>query len=608
MSQEKITMLTDREHALQKPAMYIGSVTLEEHERFVFGEYKTIQYVPGLIKIISELIDNSIDEAIRTNFEYANKISVSINAEKVIVKDNGRGIPQDEVITPEGTSLPGPVAAWTRTKAGSNFGNDATRKTIGTNGVGSSLANIFSKEFVGQTSDGKNLITVSCSDNMGKVEWKTSKSTASKRGTIVEITPDLKRFGIDKIGQNEIDLIKDQLQTIAVIYPKIKIEINGETLQGNFKKYVSQFEEDPIIMESDAFSLALCRSPDGFRHISFANGVHTKNGGNHVECIFDELVSELTKSIQRKYKIEINKARIKECITMILFVRDMVNMRFDSQTKERLTSPMGEVKSHLQLNAKKLAQQFMKNETVLMPIIESVLARKLAADKAAATKANNEAKKAKVAKHIKANLYGNDTVETTLFLTEGDSAIGYLIATRDQELHGGYPLRGKVLNTWGKTASQMMSNKELFDICAITGLKVGEKAENLNYKNLAIFVDADQDGLGSIYPSLLAFFSNWPELFEQGRIKLCKSPIIIAEKGKDKKFYYSLNDFENDRDTLQGYKTKYIKGLGTLSEDDYAKVVNDPVYEVIKLPDDYKEQFELLFGKDADARKEWMSS
>ncbi|MCO0615684.1 hypothetical protein M8756_20735, partial [Lutimaribacter sp. EGI FJ00015] len=201
-------------------------------------------------------------------------------------------------------------------------------------------------------------------------------------------------------------------------------------------------------------SIAIGRSDDGFRQLTYVNNIHTSKGGSHVDLVVDELSNELIPMLKRKYKLEVNKARIKECFTFVMFVRDMSNMRFDSQTKERLTSPWGEVKAHLNLDYKKLAQQVMKSEAIHMPIIEAMLARKLAAEKAAETKAAKAASKAKVAKHIKPELYGNDKEETTLFLTEGDSAIGYLLTTRDRKLHGGYPLRGKFLNTWGMTAAE----------------------------------------------------------------------------------------------------------------------------------------------------------
>lgn len=608
MIDNEIRILTDKEHVIRRPGMYIGSVSNEDHERFIYGEYKSIKYVPGLIKLVDEIIDNSVDEAIRTSFKFANKIEVSIdpNTSKVIVSDNGRGLPQNMVTTPEGDVVPAPVAAWTRTKTGGNFGDDSERVTGGQNGVGSSLTNIFSTLFKGVTSDGKNEITVYCSDGAQNISHTSKKS--SKKGTMVEFVPDFTHFETNGFSQNDVTIIRDRVQTLAVIYPDIEFKFNGHKIQGNFKKYAKMYDEHAIIQEQDNCSLAVCRSPDGFRHLTYVNNIHTKNGGHHIDCVIDDVAEELIPAIKRKYKIEVNKSQVKNSLTIVMFVRNTKNMRFDSQTKERFTSPHGQVREHIALDVKKISNAILKSEEVLMPIIESALARKLAAEKAAETKANKKAAKAKVAKHIKPNKYGNDQEETTLFLTEGDSAIGYLIEARNGELHGGYPLRGKFINTWGMTSAEILKNKEAFDICAITGLTIGEKAESLNYKNIAIMTDADVDGTGSIYPSLLQFFSNWPELFEQGRIRFTKTPVIIAFKKNDQKWFYNLNDFDAARDSLKGYDIRYIKGLGSLTLDEYEKVINQPVYDVVRLPEDWKDQFKMLFGNDSAPRKVWMMS
>lgn len=606
MIKNEIKILSDKEHIIKRSGMYIGSSANEEHERFVFGKFQKIKYVPGLVKIIDEIIDNSIDEAIRTNFQFANKIDVGITNETVVVSDNGRGIPQAMITTPEGEQIPGPVAAWTRPKAGGNFGDDSDRKTGGMNGVGSSLTNIFSKLFTGVTCDGDNTITVKCTDNMDTIDWKVKRG--GKQGTSVAFQPDFSHFECDKIDGEVIKIIEDRLHTLSVVYPDITFKFNGDRVIGNFKKYAKQFDEHMLVMDTEKCAIGIGRSDDGFRHLTYVNNIHTKNGGSHIDYVMDELANEMIPLIKRRHKIEITKSRIKECITVVMFVRDMSNMRFDSQTKERLTSPWGEIKSHIDIDIKKLAKAFVSCDEILMPIIEAVLARKLAAEKAAETKAAKKAAKAKVAKHIKANKYGNDQLETTLFLTEGDSAIGYLISTRDRELHGGYPLRGKVMNTWGMTASEMLANKEIFDICAITGLVIGEKAENLNYRNIAIMTDADVDGTGSIYPSLLAFFSNWPELFEQGRIKFVKTPVWICQKGNDQKWFYTSDEYEAAKDSLKGYKSRYIKGLGSLECDEYEKVIMEPRYDVVKLPDDWRVHFEMLLGNDAELRKEWMTA
>lgn len=472
MSNHEIKILSDREHIIKRSGMYIGSSASENIEQFIFGEYKTIKYVPGIVKIIDEIIDNSVDEAIRTEFKFANKIEVTIENDTVTVKDNGRGLPQALVLTPEGDEIPGPVAAWTRPRAGGNFGDDSERKTGGMNGVGSALTNIFSTMFVGVTCNGETEITVNCTDGAENISWKTKK--ASYHGTEVKFVPDFEHFDDTSLSDVYKNVTLDRLMTLAVVFPDIEFKFNGKKVVGNFKKYSKQFDEESIVLDQTNCSVAIGRSPDGFRHISYVNNIHTKKGGSHIDWLMDELCTELMPMIKRKFKIDITKARIKECLTLLLFVRDMSNLKFDSQTKERLSNTWGEVKNHVDIDVKKLASQLMRNETVLMPIIEAVLARKLAAEQAAATKAAKKAAKAKVAKHIKANLYGKPGTGTTLFLTEGDSALNELLTSRDQDTQGGYPLRGKFLNTWGMKDVDIMKSKEAFDIMAITGLTLGE--------------------------------------------------------------------------------------------------------------------------------------
>lgn len=606
MIKNEIKVLSDVEHIKKRSGMYIGSSANEAHERFLFGEYKSVTYVPGLVKLIDEIIDNSVDEAIRTNFKFANKIDVKISNNKVTVSDNGRGIPQAMVVDQTGEEIPGPVAAWTIPKAGGNFGDDAERKTGGMNGVGSSLTNIFSVMFTGVTCDGENEITVRCSNGMENKSWTTRKGKS--KGTSVEFIPDFEHFETNTMGEIYNEITLDRLQTLAVVYPDIQFTFNGKKVDGNFKKFAKQFGENVVIQETDNVSMAFATSPDGFRHLTYVNNIHTKNGGHHVECVFDDICEHLLPGIKKKYKgIEVSKARVKECLTMLMFIRDMSNMRFDSQTKERLTSPFGEIRSHIQIDAKKIANAILKDEGLIMPIVEAALARKLAAEKAAETKANKKAAKAKVQKHIKANLYGKDA-DTTLFLTEGDSAIGYLIEVRDRELHGGYPLRGKFMNTWGMSGVDIMKNKEAFDICAITGLTIGdEDISSMGYRNIAIMTDADVDGTGSIYPSLLAFFTQWPQLYKEGRVRFVKTPVIIAQIGKEQKWFYDLPEYEAAKDKLPKHSIRYIKGLGSLQKSEYKQMIMNPKYDVVQLPDDWKEQFEMLLGKDPAPRKAWMS-
>lgn len=605
MIENEIKILSDIEHIKKRSGMYIGSSANEVHERFMFGKWESIQYVPGLIKLIDEIIDNSVDEGIRTKFKFANKIDVQIKNNQVTVEDNGRGIPQAMVVDQTGTEIPGPVAAWTIPKAGGNFGDDAERETGGMNGVGSSLTNIFSVKFIGETGDGQNNVVVRCSNGMENKSWDIIPG--KWKGTRVTFIPDFMSFETNELSQVYLDITLDRLQTLAVVYPDIQFTFNGKKVQGHFKKYAKQYDEEIIVQEQDNCSIAVGRSPDGFRQLTYVNNIHTKNGGHHIDCVMDDICEDLIPQIKRKFKIEVTKARVKECLTILMFVRGMKNMRFDSQTKERLTSPFGEIRSHIQLDAKKISRSILNSEAVLMPIIEAALARKLAAEKAAETKAAKKASKAKVHKHIKANLYGKDA-DTTLFLTEGDSAIGYLIDVRDKELHGGFPLRGKVMNSWGMSAADIMKNRELFDICAITGLTIGdEDISGMSYRNIAIMTDADHDGLGSIYPSLLGFFTKWPKLYEEGRIRFVKTPVIIAQVAKKQQWYYTVAEYEEAKSTLPKHTIRYIKGLGSLEKSEYREMIQNPRYDVVELPENWQELFEMLMGDNADLRKEWMN-
>lgn len=605
MIKNEVKVLSDKEHILLRPGMYIGSTIRETHSRFLFGQRGEFSYTPGLIKIIDEVIDNSVDEAIRTNFKFANKISVNIDLleNSVTVIDNGRGIPQDSVKLQNGDVIPGPVAAWTIPKAGGNF-EDGDRKTGGMNGVGSSLTNIFSTQFIGVTSDGKKELTVNCTEGTDNVSWDIIPSTY--KGTKVKFFPNPEHFENQRIDEVTSNIILDRLQTLSVVYPSIEFKFNSKKIVCNFKTYAERYAKEPVISDTNNCSVAICNSSDGFTQQSYVNNIHTALGGTHVEYIINSIADELIPKIKKVHKIDITKSRIKENICLIAFVRDMSNMRFDSQTKERFTSPLGEVKNHIDIDFKKLALKIFKTKEIIDPIIQSVLARALAAEKAAATKA----KKAKVPKHIKANKTGNSGFNTTLHLTEGDSALGFLLETRDRDLHGGYPLRGKFLTTHRLEPVEMLKNKEVFEILGITGLVIGKPVDfdNVQYQNIAIMTDADHDGKGCICPSLLSFLSNWPELFEQGRVKIVQSPVWICKKGKSVKWYYREDDYEKHKEELKGYDIRYIKGLGSLERDEYEIVINEPKYHIVKLDENWNDLFELLYGKDTEKRKVWIKS
>jgi len=582
----------------------MGSASKEEIERFVLGEWKKATYVPALSKMVDEILDNSIDEAIRTNFKFANKINVSINNNEVTVTDNGRGIPQDKVFDEAmQAEILRPVAAWTKVNAGTSF--DDERVTIGTNGVGSAATNFLSKTFTGKTWSNKKSIQLDCKDGADTMKVKTGSKAGS--GTEVSFVPDFDLFEVDSLEQlDTIILIEDRLISLQMAFPEIQFSFNKKKIMvNNFKKYTEMFSDTVIMEKTNNLSYFIAPSEDGFRTNSYVNGVNTRQGGTYVDHFMNTIIDSLTVKIKRRHKVEVLKTTIKSGITFVMFARNFVNPKFDSQTKERLTNPIGNIKEHLDIcqvrDAEWLAQKILNTPDIIDPIIEAQLAKKLAADRRAATLAQKKLRKVKVAKHISAN-----KDNATLKIVEGDSAMGFLLKVRDPDTIGAFPLRGVIMNTWDMKPAEVLKNKELSELVAVLGLDINDpdSVDNMTYKYIATLTDADHDGIGHISPLLIAFFYKfWPRLLLENRVQITRTPIMISTKAKDVKWFYTYEDAQEFKKN-SGYHHRYIKGLGSLTEDEYHIIINKPEYDTVTVDD--ASVFQMMFGKDSSLRKEYM--
>ncbi len=609
MSKEEFKILTARDHVRTRIGMYMGSASKEEVERFVLGQWKKSIYVPALSKMIDEILDNSIDEAIRTNFQFANKINVSVNGDKVTISDNGRGIPQENVYDETSkTNIPRPVAAWTKVNAGTSF--DDNRVTIGTNGVGSAATNFLSSSFVGRTWQGDNCIEVQCKS--GALDIKVNEKAKQGNGTEVSFIPDFTLFEVDSLDElDTIALLEDRLISLQMAFPEIAFSFNKKRIRiSNIKKYAEMFtsEENASVITdvSDNLSFFFASSEDGFRSNSFVNGVNTRQGGAYVDFIVNGIVEELGVLIKRRHKIEVAKNTIKGGLTFVMFARNFTNPKFDSQTKERLTNTYGNVKEHYEnAQAKEflnIARKIFAANDIIEPIIEAQLAKKLAADKRAATLAQKKLRKVKVAKHIAAN-----TDSATLKIVEGDSAMGFLLKVRDPNKVGAYPLRGVIMNTWDMKPADVLKNKELSELVAVLGLDINNpnSVDDMSYSTIATLTDADHDGIGHISPLLIAFFYKfWPRLLTEKRVNITRTPIMISTKGSDVKWFYTYEEANQFKTEQSGWKHRYIKGLGSLQEDEYDKIINSPVYDTVTVDD--ASVFQMMFGKESTLRKEYM--
>jgi DNA topoisomerase-2 len=595
---EEFKELNDREHVLLRPGVYIGSCVPEPYTGIINYKVETKTVTPGLLKIISEIIDNATDEYIRTNGAFANKIDVSVEATlsgvQVTVSDNGRGIPQDLV-----NGKPKPVLAWTALRAGSNF-DDSKRVGAGTNGMGSALTNIFSIEFIGTTSDGKNTLEVVCRDNMQEINFSKKKSKA--QGTTVSFVPDLARFGLNDFTKDHEDMLLDRLRNLAITYRDISYTFNSRPIKtSSVKEIAANFHPSAISFDFD--NVLFVFSPLGNQDpytLSCANGIRVSQGGSHVDFVMNKVVESIRVFIKKKHKIDVMPAAIKSNILFASWIRNFPALKFDSQSKERVTNSVAEVSTFFKdIDFDKIAKKLIDTPAIIDPIIQAILYKKELEEMKELAKKAKAGKKKVVINHIAAT--DPNPEKRMLLLCEGLSAISALINVRNASTIGGYPLKGKVMNINGMRPIEIMKNVEIEELLSIVGLTIGEPAKKLNYGKIGIFTDSDTDG-SHIFCLLLNLFSLWPELFKEKRIYRLKAPLFHCKKGKTDKFFYTYEEYA-EFDTT-GYTVSYYKGLGSMPEDVYAKVVNDPYLECVTEFD--PKILEMAFGDDADGRKEWM--
>ena len=228
MQENKVILLSDTEHILKRSARYLGATTETTTTRFYIKDgsyaYGEVTYVPALFKLIREVLDNSIDEACRTNYKYANEIKIKMSKEFISIEDNGRGIPVIQAEDSQGNKLEDlmPTLAWCSLKAGSNFSDSDDNTTIGQNGEGSSLTNIFSTKFIGETCDGKTYYKLITTNNMSTREITTKPS--KKNFTKVTFYPDLQRMNLTEISPLYMDLLLFDLTYLAWTYPLINFQ------------------------------------------------------------------------------------------------------------------------------------------------------------------------------------------------------------------------------------------------------------------------------------------------------------------------------------------------------------------------------------------------
>lgn len=372
MQNRNIKVLSDRDHIYQKTEMYAGGVSEVESTEYLMtsdGIRRTqVSYVPALLKIINEVIDNAVDVHIKTPTAATPTVEVKMTETSVMVKDNGCGIPVQK--NEDGIYLP--RVCWGFARSGGNF-DLKENAGLGTFGVGSYITNVLSKRFVGKTCDGTNKYIIEFINNAGEYNERSEQAHRSERGTVVEFDPDLGRFGLTSMGSVYYDLIQQRLLNLKMAFPHLTFKLNGKTIKvSNFKSYCQQFNLPFEAYESDdgSYGFAIMHNPeDDFQQFSYVNGLSIKDGGTHIDVITSNIVDRLREKLLRKYKT-IKPGDIRNKLFVVAFCRNFPNPKFNSQTKEKITNAPSEVSKYLDAPWDTLSQKVMKNPGIIDPITE----------------------------------------------------------------------------------------------------------------------------------------------------------------------------------------------------------------------------------------------
>ena len=605
--ENKYKKLDDISHVISRSGMYIGSIKFHEGNKWILTEdnkmsFQEITYNPGFLKLFDEIIMNSVDEFKREGTKLST-IKVSITENKISVWDDG-GIPV--VRHPEHNEWIAEMV-FSNLKAGSNFNDDEERTGSGTNGVGSSLVNIFSKEFTVSTCDAKHSFYQVFSNNMRERTEPIIKKS-KKNHTEISYIPDYEKFKMEGLDEVHFNLLKKRTIDIAACNPNIKIYFNEELIKSNtFPDYVSLYTEGAFFESNKekTWSIGIAASNEGFRQVSFVNSTETWEGGSHIDYVLNQIVSELREFFQKKHKVDIKPSEIKNHIFLFLNTT-VINPSFSSQTKEKLITEVKDFGFTYQVSAK-LIKEILKSE-IVETILDWISRKKDAEANKLAREVNKNLAKIKVDKLIDAK--GKNRQKCSLCLFEGDSASSPFRDYRDEDTMGAFCLRGKFVNAMDMTNSKLVENKEVLNFMAAMGLRLGEVAdpEKLRYGKVLIYTDADTDG-ASIAALLINFlYKYWPELFINQMIYRVETPIVVSQNVKSKKkinFYNQeeYNKWLNNINTRE-WIIKYKKGLAALANDEYEEIILKPRLLLI-LPDDNSSQsLNVWFGKDSELRKE----
>jgi DNA topoisomerase-2 len=646
---QKYQQKTDKQHVLDNPDTYIGSIENIESDLFVFDNdriiSRNIPYNPALYKLFDEAIVNARDHVIRMiqqqksatseaslirNVTY---INVSISDDGTItIENDGNGL--DIAKHPEtGKWIPHMVFAELRTST--NYDKSEKKIVGGKNGYGVKLIYIWSTFGSIETVDHTRKLKYyqEFRNNLDRINEPviTKVSSSLKPYTRIIFKPDYARLGLPGgLSPEMISLLKRRVYDIAAVsdhsVKKLKITYNTlcvpvKNFQGYVDLYLGSKDECKRVYESvsERWEYAIALSPTHeFVQVSFVNGISTPKGGKHVEYIYSQICRKLAEYIEKKKKVKVNPSTIKE--QLMLFLRcDIENPAFDSQTKDYMNTPSAKFGSSCAVT-----DAFIE-KVAKMGVMEMACSLTEAKDARQAKKSDGSKIKVVrgIANFIDANYSGGpQSRDCILILCEGLSAMSGIVSglsSSDRNTIGIYPLKGKLLNVRGEQVKKIADNKEITDIKKILGLELKKAYQTLDdvhrflrYGKIMIMTDQDLDGSHIKGLCINLFHSEWASLVQiPGFISFMNTPILRAKKGSHTKLFYNDGEYAAWKEAdphWSSWTIKYFKGLGTSTSAEFKEYfANKKIVDFVYGGPQSDDTIDKVFNKKRpDDRKTWL--
>ncbi|MDZ4287177.1 MAG: DNA topoisomerase IV subunit B [Prosthecobacter sp.] len=594
-TEDSIRSLDWREHIRLRPGMYVGKL----------GDGS--QPEDGIYVLLKEVIDNCIDEHV---MGFGKVIEVQIGDDMTTtVRDYGRGVPLGKLME---------CAAQINT--GAKYDSEVFQRSVGLNGVGIKAVNALSAFFEIQAVRDKQTRAIEFSQGVVKYEMKSPKPSDEADGTRITFRPDPESF--TSHVHFKLDYVREMLRFYSWLNPGLTLKLNGETFRskdGLLDLVRAKLTEEPlypiVYLQAKDVEIAFTHGTGyGEEYYSFVNGQHTTQGGTHLAAFREAIVQECREFYKKQF--EPNDVRGSLIAAVSVKVQEPI---FESQTKTKLGSTQMEPKgrnlrSHI-IGAvvSQLDNYLHKHQQVAKSLGDKILANeKERKEISGIQKASRDsARKAKVCNkklrdcRIHFDTKDKQREESTLFITEGDSASGSITKSRDVTTQAVFSLRGKPLNCFGLSRKVVYENEEFYLLA--NALQIDENIEYLRYNKIILATDADVDGMHIRLLMITFFLQFFPEIVRDGHLNILQTPLFRVRNKKET--FYCYSDEERQRAIHKCGKNAEItrfKGLGEISPDEFKHFIGPTIrLEPVMMPEhkSIKELLTFYMGKNTPDRQ-----